>query len=54
MSESEAVTRSAFDEILPGLEDPLWEGDDEAFAAYVQETFGIPASIATVTPPAEV
>lgn len=36
-------------DLLPGLAQPLWEGTDEEFTAYVRDTFGIPASITTIT-----
>jgi len=41
------------DDLLPGLTHPLWEGEDAAFAAYVDETFGLrPQSdrIITISP----
>src|SRR5947207_3309662 len=37
------------DDVIAGLDDPLWEGKDIDFAAYVHETFGVPASVEMVT-----
>ncbi len=37
------------DDLLPGLEQPLWKGADEEFTAYVREAFGIPVTITTIT-----
>lgn len=40
----------SIDDLLPGLmNDPLWEGEDTEFASYVQETFGLPASVTRIT-----
>jgi hypothetical protein len=36
-------------DLLLGLERPLWEGSDEEFAAYCRQQYGIPASIALIT-----
>src|SRR5215467_10348944 len=37
------------DDLLPGLQNPLWRGEDREFAEYVRETFGVPESFQHVT-----
>lgn len=38
------------DDLLPGLmEQPLWEGRDEEFAAFVHHTYGVPETLTTIT-----
>jgi hypothetical protein len=50
MAKSTPPQNDDIDDLLPGLtESPLWEGTDPEFASYVQNAFGIPPSIATVT-----
>lgn len=37
------------DDLLPGLEAPLWEGEDEEFADWVRDVFGVPDGITRIT-----
>ena len=37
------------DDLLPGLQNPLWRGEDPEFARYVRDTFGVPESFRYVT-----
>jgi hypothetical protein len=32
-------------DLLPGLDRPLWQGVDDAFAAYVHDVFGTPTTL---------
>ena len=43
-----ATSPESIDDLLPGLQEPLWEGTDEAFTAYVRDAFGIPHTITTI------
>ena len=37
------------DDLLPGLQHPLWQGEDPEFAQYVREAFGVPESSRHIT-----
>jgi hypothetical protein len=37
------------DDLLPGLQNPLWQGEDPEFAQYVREAFGVPESFRYIT-----
>ena len=37
------------DDLLPGLQHPLWQGEDPEFAQYVREAFGVPESFRHIT-----
>lgn len=37
------------DDLLPVLQNPLWQGEDSEFAEYVRETFGVPDSFQHIT-----
>lgn len=37
------------DDLLPGLHNPLWQGEDREFAQYVREAFGVPESFRHIT-----
>jgi hypothetical protein len=43
-----ATSPESIDDLLPGLKEPLWEGTDEEFTAYVRDVFGIPHTITTI------
>ena len=41
---------SSLDDLLPALQaNPLWEGDDEEFAAFVRLVFAVPPSMTRIT-----
>jgi hypothetical protein len=40
---------AGIDDLLPALQNPLWQGEDSEFAEYVRETFGVPKSFQHIT-----
>jgi hypothetical protein len=40
---------SGIDDLVPGLQDPLWQGEDLEFAEYVRQMFRVPETFTHVT-----